>query len=59
MVGRIVVGRPAGPGTRPADYFSRQPGAQDWLSVPDAARRSFPAVDVILRRRVVRHGGPF
>jgi plastocyanin len=59
MVGRIVVGRPAGPGTRPADYFTGQPGAQDWLPVPDAARRSFPAVDVIVRQRVVRHAGPF
>ena len=59
MVGRIVVGRPAGPGTRPADYFAGQPGAEDWLPVPDAARRSFPAVDVIVRQRVVRHPGPF
>ena len=54
MVGRIVVGRPGGPGTRPADYFTGQSGTQDWFPVPDAARRSFPPVDVILRQRVVR-----
>jgi plastocyanin len=59
MVGRIVVGRPAGPGTRPADYFAGQPGTADWLPVPDAARRSFPAVEAIVRQRVVRHAGPF
>jgi len=59
MVGRIVVGRPAGPGTRPVDYFTGQPGTQDWLPVPDAARRSFPAVEAIVRRRAVRHTGPF
>jgi plastocyanin len=59
MVGRIVVGRPAGPGTRPAEYFTGQPGAEDWLPVPAAAWRSFPAVDVILRQRVVHHPGPF
>jgi hypothetical protein len=59
MVGRIVVGRPAGPGARPVDYFVGQPGTQDWLPVPDAARRSFPAVEAILRQRVVRHTAPF
>ena len=59
MVGRIVVGRPAGPGARPADYFRGQPGTGDWLPVPAAAWRSFPAVEAILRRRVVRHAGPF
>jgi plastocyanin len=59
MVGRIVVGRPGGPGARPADYFTGQPGTQDWLPVPEAARRSFPAVDAIVRQRVVRHRGPF
>jgi hypothetical protein len=55
-VGRIVVGRPGGPGICAADYCVGQAGAQDWLPVPEAARQSFPAVDVILRQRVVRHG---
>jgi hypothetical protein len=49
---------PGRPGSRPADYFTGQPGTQDWLPVPDAARRSFPPVDVILRQRVVRQRGP-
>src|SRR5918993_1633075 len=38
MVGRIVVGRPGGPGTLPFDYFAGRPAAQGWLPVPDAAR---------------------
>jgi plastocyanin len=59
MVGRIVVGRPAGPGTRPFDYFAGEPGARDWLPVPNAARRGFPAVEAIVRQRVVRHPGSF
>ena len=59
MVGRIVVGRPSGPGARPVDYFTGQPGTQDWLPVPDAARRSFPAVEAIVRHRVIRHSASF
>ena len=59
MVGRLVVGRPAGPGTRAFDYFAGQPGTHDWLPVPDTARRSFPAVEAIVQRRVVRHTASF
>jgi plastocyanin len=59
MVGRIVVGRPAGPGTLAFDYFAGRPGAQDWLPVPHAARQSFPAVEAIVRQRVIRHPAPF
>jgi len=59
MVGRIVVGRPSGPGTRPFDYFTGRPGIRDWLAVPDAARHAFPSVEAIMRQRVVRHAGPF
>jgi plastocyanin len=59
MVGRIVVGRPSGPGAQPFDYFTGRPGSADWLPVPDAARRSFPPVEAIVRQRVVHHGGPF
>ena len=59
MVGRIVVGRLQGPGARPPDYFRGRPGTADWLPVPEAAWRSFPAVEAIVRRRVVRHAGPF
>jgi hypothetical protein len=59
MVGRIVVGRPSGPGTLPFDYFTGRPASRDWLSVPDAARHAFPPIETIVRQRVVRHRGPF
>jgi hypothetical protein len=58
MVGRMVVGRPAGPRTHRLHYVAGQSGAHDWLPVPDAARRGFMAVETILRQRVVRHPGP-
>jgi plastocyanin len=54
MVGRIVVGRPAGPGTLPFDYFEGQAGTSGWQPVPVAARRAFPDVAAIVRQRVVR-----
>ena len=59
MVGWIVVGRPSGPGTLPFDYFTGRPASRDWLPVPDAARLAFPSVETSVRRRVVRHSGPF
>jgi plastocyanin len=54
MVGRIVVGRPGGPGALPFDHFAGRPEAADWLPVPPAARRAFPDVAAIVRDRVVR-----
>jgi plastocyanin len=42
MVGRIIVGRPEGPGTRPFDP-----------SVPEAARAAFPEIGRIMAERVV------
>lgn len=54
MVGRIVVGVPPGPGTPPFDDFAGRPGTESWRPVPEAARRTFPAVDEIVRRGVVR-----
>jgi plastocyanin len=54
MVGRIIVGHPAGPGTRPFDYFQNRDPAPDWLPVPEAARRIFPAVVDIMETGVVR-----
>ena len=48
MVGRIVVGRPGGPGARPFDYFVGQPGTADWRPVPAAARTAFPSVEAIV-----------
>ena len=52
MVGRIVVGRPGGPGARPFDWFTAT--HPDWLPVPLAAQRAFPPVERILRDKVVR-----
>ena len=54
MVGRIVVGRPSGPGALPFDYFAGRPGTADWKPVPPAAQQAFPSVDAILQQRVVR-----
>jgi len=53
MVGRIVVGRPGGPGLLPFDYFENLPQARQWLPVPAAAQAAFPPVDEILRDRIV------
>ncbi len=49
MVGRIIVGRPAGPGMRPFETSGIDAGG-----VPEAAQRAFPSVDAILRTGVVR-----
>jgi len=38
MVGRIIVGKPSGPGALPFDYFEGDPAAQDWQAVPQAAQ---------------------
>jgi plastocyanin len=54
MVGRIIVGRPSGPGALPFDYFKDRTGASGWKPVPDAAQRAFPRVEDIVRTRVVR-----
>ena len=57
MVGRIVVGRPSGPGTLAFDYFMGRPGAAGWKRVPLAAQRAFPSVEAILRDHVVERAG--
>jgi plastocyanin len=54
MVGRIVVGRPAGPGTLPFDYFRDDPGTQHWRPVPPAAQAAFPPIATIMSDRLVR-----
>jgi len=54
MVGRIVVGKPSGPGTLPFDYFRRKPGAEHWKPVPVSAQRVFPRVALIMAHGVVR-----
>ena len=58
MVGRIVVGRPGGPGALPFDYFVGGPGTAGWQPVPRAARRAFPSVETILKQRMVQRGEP-
>jgi plastocyanin len=54
MVGRLVVGRPGGPGAQPFDYFVGKPGTAEWLPVPEAARATFPPIATIMARKVVR-----
>ena len=54
MVGRIVVGKPGGPGAMAFDYFRGRPGTENWKAVPPAAQKAFPSVDAIMRRRIVQ-----
>lgn len=54
MVGRIIVGKPAGPGTLPFDYFRGQPGKGSWRAVPMAAQKAFPPIADIMAKRVIR-----
>ena len=54
MVGRLVVGRPSGPGTLPFDYFKNRPGGAAWKSVPEAAQAALPSVAAIMAHGIVR-----
>ncbi|HOD35479.1 MAG TPA: plastocyanin/azurin family copper-binding protein [Syntrophales bacterium] len=54
MVGRIIVGRPTGPGSLPFDYYRGRPGTADWQPVPEATQRAFPGIERIMRERVIR-----
>lgn len=54
MVGRIVVGKPTGPGALPFDYFKGRAGTADWLPVPEAAQKAFPSIERIMREKIVR-----
>jgi plastocyanin len=58
MVGRIIVGRPGGPGLLPFDYFKTLPEGKDWKDVPPAAQAVFPSVAAILRDGTVRRIPP-
>ena len=49
MVGRLVVGQAVGPGSQPFDWFKGLPEGRDWMLVPDAARKVFPAIGEIMR----------
>lgn len=52
MVGRLIIGHPAGPGTLPFDYFKSQ--SKHWKPVPEAAQKAFPSVEEIVQKKVVR-----
>lgn len=54
MVGRIIVGKPAGPGSMPFDYYRGRPGTETWQSVPAAAQKAFPSIERIMREKIVR-----
>ena len=53
MVGRIIVGKPLGPGTLPFDYFKDEPGKRFWRPVPRLAEMAFPSTADILAKGVV------
>jgi plastocyanin len=50
MVGRIIVGKPTGPGSLPFDYFVSE--GYHWQEVPPATQRAFPAIADIMREKV-------
>src|SRR3954467_4262417 len=52
MVGRIIVGRPGGPGARPADHAAH--AREGWRAVPPAAEAAFPSVRRIMAEGSVR-----
>jgi len=54
MVGRIIVGRPIGPGALLFDYYRGRPGTANWQPVPEAAQKSFPSVERIMNEKIVR-----
>jgi len=54
MVGRIIVGRPIGPGALKFDYYKDKPGTADWQPVPAAAQKAFPSIERIMREKIVR-----
>jgi len=54
MVGRIIVGKPVGPGAMPFDYYRSMPGTAGWQPVPEAAQKAFPVIERIMKEKVVR-----
>src|SRR3954469_21758166 len=52
MVGRIIVGRPGGPGARPADDAAY--ARQGWRAIPPAAKAAFPSINAMMTKGVVR-----
>jgi len=54
MVGRIIVGKPDGPGTLPYDYYKSLPGTSSWMPVPEAAKKEFPSIKRIMQEKIVQ-----
>lgn len=54
MVGRIIVGRPTGPGAGPFDAFLDDPAHAHWRNVPPAAQQAFPSIEEIMTKGEVR-----
>jgi plastocyanin len=53
MVGRIIVGKPVGPGALPFDYFQNDPEKHGWRNVPKLAQAAFPAIaDIMKEKRI-------
>lgn len=57
MVGRIIVGRPTGPGALPFDYFTGDTAAAAWIPVPQEARAAFPSIEAIMETGRVERSG--
>jgi plastocyanin len=53
MVGRLIVGRPTGPGSLPFDWYRKSGEGANWVDVPQAARDAFPPLDSIMARGTV------
>jgi len=53
MVGRLIVGESAGPGSRAFGWFEDDPAKSQWKAVPEAARDTLPAIDEIMTNGVV------
>jgi hypothetical protein len=53
MVGRLVVGRPIGPGSLPFDWYQGTAEGTAWVAVPEAARAAFPTIHAIMKAGVV------
>lgn len=53
MVGRLIVGRPGGPGSEPFDWSKETAEGRHWQDVPPTARAAFPDAEAIMRQRIV------
>jgi plastocyanin len=53
MVGRIIVGKAAGPGMLPFDYFKDEPDKDSWRPVPKLAQEAFPPIADIMAKGVI------